>query len=440
MTKSLKYLLGGAFAVVVVMAGSALLLQTDIGQLLTGRWSFVKGVSVDRSTFFRLKVKLTYKGEPQDFDIVVGCNVRVIAYKYGGSTYEAGHVPVLYGRAMSDGKAVVVRTPNACGGETTANGWVRQGLLPVIVVYDDAKTLAFGTAYISDDAYKSPLSILGFGGATIEKATRAEFDQFRLNAPSNIVSRAQYHMTRHDPSGSYSNAPALHPPYPRMGRNCYAFERFRTPNYVQPLVRQMWPANRPKYWAAEPSFTSQFIGEITHRSLQRDTGGAIGEFSGTWPSESLAETGAATEARTSMIGPPQNLAYRPASYFPRTSDQADYLWPLDETKWPILIDKMRSRVISRLLLSGGATRGLAYCYTETGPKTVRLSSGEDVPRTPETYNNWMQIPEVIKVDDDLLQIPMNQNVNRYLGHLFFERDEFFYWPFQIDLGNLRGDV
>ena len=45
-----------------------------------------KSITNDDCTYYRLKVKLTYKGEPQDFDIVVGCNVRQVNYKEGGST------------------------------------------------------------------------------------------------------------------------------------------------------------------------------------------------------------------------------------------------------------------------------------------------------------------------------------------------------------------
>jgi hypothetical protein len=33
-------------------------------------------VTQDRGTYYRLKVKLAYKGEQQDFDIVVGCSCR----------------------------------------------------------------------------------------------------------------------------------------------------------------------------------------------------------------------------------------------------------------------------------------------------------------------------------------------------------------------------
>src|SRR5947209_14019310 len=105
-----------------LVAGGFLLLRSETGQALLGGWSFVS--SIDHGSYFRLKVNLTYKGEPQDFDIVVGCNVHSITYKENSSTYEAGLVPTVYGRRMSDGKGLVIRPPDACRGQTTANGRV----------------------------------------------------------------------------------------------------------------------------------------------------------------------------------------------------------------------------------------------------------------------------------------------------------------------------
>ena len=72
-----------ACAVAIGVAGYA-------GTPLADGLSFVKSIKQDHGTYYRLKVKLAYKGEPQDCDIVVGCNVRVINYKGGGNTYEAG--------------------------------------------------------------------------------------------------------------------------------------------------------------------------------------------------------------------------------------------------------------------------------------------------------------------------------------------------------------
>jgi hypothetical protein len=155
---------------------------------------FTKSIEIDRSSYYRLKVNLTYRGEPQDFDIVVGCNVRQINYRDNSRTLEVGLIPSVFGRRMSDGKGLVVRPPRACRGETTENGQVPADLLPVVVVYDDADTLAFGTAYLSEDAYESEQSVLTFGGATIETANELHFQTFRRTQP-NLVRPASYHTT-----------------------------------------------------------------------------------------------------------------------------------------------------------------------------------------------------------------------------------------------------
>ncbi len=42
---------------------------------------FVKSIEQDHGTYYRLKVKLAYWGTPQDFDIVVGCNLRQTNYE-----------------------------------------------------------------------------------------------------------------------------------------------------------------------------------------------------------------------------------------------------------------------------------------------------------------------------------------------------------------------
>ena len=170
----------------------AALWLTGIGPLLLGRWSFIQWAETDRGTYFRVKVDVDYKGEPQPFDIVVGCNVRRIRYKDGSGTYEAGLIPTVYGRRMSDGQALVVRPPDACNGQTTANGKVPPNFIPLMIVYDDADTLDFGIAYLSDDAYASPLSDLTFHEASIETATREEFDDFRENGSPNVVTPNSY--------------------------------------------------------------------------------------------------------------------------------------------------------------------------------------------------------------------------------------------------------
>src|SRR5579863_4883630 len=227
----------------LLLVGAFLGLRSELGQALLRHWSYVQSIVDDHGTYYRLKVKLTYWGVPEDFDIVVGCNVHIINYKGGGgSTYEVGLVPTVFGRRMYDGKALVVRPPSACRGETTANGKVQPDLLPLIVVYDNADTLDFGIAYLSEDAYESPLSVLTFGGATIEKATRAEFDEFR-RTQTNVVTRELYHSTM----GDYRQQ-GLKYVEGRFAYTCEGYTRYRLPDEIRTLSTKYWPEDRPEYW------------------------------------------------------------------------------------------------------------------------------------------------------------------------------------------------
>src|SRR5262245_1146013 len=127
-TRKLSLVLAGLLAVAIVFAA-----QSNFGQALFGRWTFTKSVTNDRSRFYRVIVNLAYKGEPQAFDIVVGCNVKLTTYRDNSRTSEIGLIPQVFGRRMKDGKAVVIAPPRACNGETTANGGVQPDLRPIII-------------------------------------------------------------------------------------------------------------------------------------------------------------------------------------------------------------------------------------------------------------------------------------------------------------------
>jgi hypothetical protein len=215
-----------------------------------GRWSFTKSVDVksagdNRATYFRLKVNLAYKGEPLDFDIVVGCNVRVTTYKDNDRTVEVGVAPMVYGLEMKDGRGVVVRPPEACDGQTTENGKVPKALLPLIVTYEKADAPWFGLAYASENAYDSPLSELKFFSASISKATREEWQEWRrTGAPKNFITYQLLGINEKNPW----EQPRWRPGYRAMGSICAAVSRVRLPEPVRDAIRPFWPASKPEYW------------------------------------------------------------------------------------------------------------------------------------------------------------------------------------------------
>lgn len=236
----------GLLAIIFV----GLLARSELGRLLLGRWSFTKSVDVrtpgsDRSTYYRLKVNLTYRGEPLDFDIVVGCRVKVTTYKDDDRTVEVGIAPMIFGLKTTNGHGVVVRPPQACNGETTDNGGIPQTLLPLIATYDSVAEPWFGVAYASEDAYDSPRSELKFLGATISKATLEEWQAWRqTEAPENFVTYALLGIN----SKNMWDFPKWKPGYRLMATDCLGASWVKLPDQVREIVRPFWPSDKPVYW------------------------------------------------------------------------------------------------------------------------------------------------------------------------------------------------
>jgi hypothetical protein len=397
------------------------------GKPLAGIPSFVKSVEEDHGTYYRLKVKLTYKGEPQDFNIVVGCNVREIIYKDNSTTYEAGLIPTVFGRRMSDGKGLVVRPPNACDGQTTANGEVPPDLLPVVVVYDDADTLTFGIAYLSEDAYEGPLSVLKFGGATIESATRSEFDEFR-RTQSNLVKRESYHSDIESDAGlKRLGFTRLTRPF---GSLCQGYMRFRIPTGLRELVRRSWPEARPKYWRADTYEAESAITKEIWSSEQIQT-----DRPGDPPRPSIsymefepaltADRGLANRVGGGLVAR-ERVHLFPPSIYPATDDYEAHRWPADRSQWLSFLATKDVLVTSDLDFRGGRTRGFAYCSVDP-----RTSADREVNAV------LAQKPKVFRVDgqDVVSKRPAIRGET-----WIFERDEYVFRFFDINLGSTRGDV
>jgi hypothetical protein len=373
----------------------------------------IDSVKTDRSTYYRLKVKLAYKGEPQDFDIVVGCNVRQTFYKEGGNTYEAGLVPTVFGRRMSDGKGLVVRPPNACRGETTANRRVQPDLLPVVVVYDDADRLDDGVAYLSEDAYESPLAVLEFGGATIEAATRDDFERFR-RTQANLVTREAYHSAL---SGAVvlkrlNLAAATH----ALAHICEGYERHQLDENMRNLVRPFWPESRPRYWA-----TTYDAEGAVHRELIQNPARRTWTFN-----ETAADLGLPTRTGGGLISAGRGDRF-PHTYYPATSDYRLDRWPEDKQRWASYVTSLGRVADMHVDFRDGETRGFAYCYARAlpGPELKDALSGKrSFARVGEEDVTAARAPE-----------------GPYAAPLWImERDEFVFHSFRIYLESTRGEV
>ncbi|CAN7318168.1 hypothetical protein [Rhizobium sp. LjRoot254] len=390
--------------------------------------SFVERATVDRSVYFRLKVDFTYRGEPKKFDIVVGCSVLNIRYKDGSGTYEPGMTPTVYGQRMSDGKAVVVRPPDACRGSTTANGEVPPNFLPVMIVYDDANTMGFGTAYMSDEAYDSPYSLMTFGKATIEKATREEFIDFRENGPPNAVTRSQYHSVQWNDTLKRLGLKRSHPAF---GWHCYGYSRWKLNAEQQAIVRKYWPAERPKYWTiADPKRLGAVTGEIVDST--RTPGGARmmrddGRIIASGGVNRDVDLGAMRRDGVSAVGFSRPFLVNAISLYPADMSMSQDKWPELPDERAAAYAALKSITTAGIEVDGGKKRGFAYCYDMEWPRQFQ--------RVVES------VPAGATVDGEAVQ----GTIDRWKGFgrtvpTIVERDQYLLRYEQYYLESTRGDV
>jgi len=417
-------------AAILVVSAAALvaLSQTEAGQLLLGRWTFTRSVEVDRGTYFRLKVKVAYKGEPQDFDIVVGCNVRWTSYKDNSRTYEAGLVPTLFGRRMSDGAGLVVRPPDACGGETTANSGVPAEFIPIIIVYDDADTMGFGTGYMTEDAYASPLSVLDFGGATIESATNEDFDEFRAEQ-TNIVTPAMYFS---DSQADLERHNLKAPPV-RFGQRCFGYSRFRLIGERRTAAQGLWPEDRPQYWRLSSKDKSALIASRAEL-VQTDDPDAVSHtryqfMRGVEPD--APDFGAPTHTGNGLIGP---KGIYPPSVYPDLGAWVSRPPAERMNEGALEILRNGPRVLASIDFRGGQTKGFAYCWSP--PSSLLSSGGYTGTEREAILGSYNDMSPVSLVDGTRIASSEPGATPAYI----VERDEYLFRTFQISLDSTRGGV
>jgi hypothetical protein len=412
----------------LLFVGIVAVLFTPIKWFLISSTSFVEKASVDRSVYFRLKVDFSYRGEPKTFDIVVACSVLNIRYKDGSGTYEPGMTPTVYGQRMSDGKAVVVRPPDACRGSTTENGEVPSNFLPVMIVYDDADTMGFGTAYMSDEAYDSPYSLMTFGKATIEKATREAFIDFRENGPPNAVTRSQYHSVQWDDTLKRLGLTRSHPAF---GWHCYAYSRWKLNAEQQAIVRKHWPAERPTYWTlADRKQLSNLSGEIVH-SAQTPDGGEMmrddGRIVASGGIDRSVDVGAMRRDGVSRVGSSRPYLVNAISLYPFDTTMSQDKWPELPNDRAAAYAALKSITTARIDVDGGKKRGFAYCYATEWPRQFqRVVEG---------------VPARATVDGETVQ----GVIDRFKGFgtlvpAIVERDQYLLRYQSYYLESTRGDV
>ncbi|PDT90668.1 hypothetical protein CO669_06655 [Bradyrhizobium sp. Y36] len=429
---SMKAKIALLFLVGVVASAAAIVAakHSPVIQALRGNWDFVKSVQEETGTYYRLKVKLAYKGEPQDFDIVVTCGGRQINYADGSRTSELGVAPGVFGRRMSDGKGLVLVPPQACRGETTENGGVAKDLLPAVVVFDDAETLAFGTAYMSDDAYDSPLSVLRFGGATIERADRKGFDQFRREQ-ANLITRSSY-WTRAGAAALKSRGiPAARIP---MGVVCFSYARYRLFGQGKDRAHELWPAERPRFWLPATQHDSEAIHPFTygHPVLTDHDGATPYPANQVMQHEFVPTLGM---PRRGLDRPEKHTRFIASSYYPDIGGWITLPWPPDAATRAETLLRNGPHVGASIDFRDGATRGFGYCRPTVSefPTGVEYSDPNAHPSIP-----YIRLPQVNFIDG--IEVSGHSNWGGMGPPMIIERDEFVFRSFTFGFATLWGDV
>ena len=210
-------------------------------------------VNKPQGFFYRFNANFSHKGEKLNFDYVVACNIRVTVYRGGDRSDDSFYSPKVMMMPTSDGGAVLLRTIDACKGQTTANGEVPADLFPMAIWFDDVNDMTFGWGYATEDAYENELSQLEFHEATIEAASREDWDAWREASakdfkPTGMIT-TPWGWSYSGPENQRYGGQRYDASRRLIARNCHGYARVRLPENVRANIRYHWPEHRPRYWS-----------------------------------------------------------------------------------------------------------------------------------------------------------------------------------------------
>jgi hypothetical protein len=393
----------------VALTGVAWQLWPSIPNFITP--SFATSTE-DRSVFYRLVSRYQYGSEAIDFDIVVGCAVRVTRYGDGEKSYDATRDPVIFAKAASDGSAIAQIVSSACDGETTANGKVPDDFLPGAIWFERKDDFSFGIAYVTEDAFENPKSRLRFLGASIVEATRAEWEAFQPIAAQNLIDPKPF--TWEDPSISEEEVRANLWDMEKIKQwrkriNCYLVSKFQfTDPAARAVVAEYWPANRPRFWTLPTEAYSQLADRIKLHNRAKMYGRPMSDL---YHYGYYRALGFASRAGGGLLH----------SYHKPYDPVPPIIYPLradDGVPWITPSLASASTIYRYVDVAGGANQGLAYCYS-----SFRLVDSISTTHVPD----YRQRQFLTRIDEELIE---GEADNTSLGpdrpSYFFENDEFFY--------------
>jgi hypothetical protein len=364
--------------------------------------------------YFRLKASYTHAGKPIDFDIVVACGIRVDRYRSGDSGFLAARYPRFFVKETHDGHAVMQIVPIACRGETTTGGEVPEDFLPGVIWFDKPGDYRFGIAYFSEDAFENPNSQLKFRGASIAKATRAEWEVFDSGASGNEGMKRRYYD---GPFYSTDDAKRIALADGReveaaYARSCSGVIRFKLSMAARQAIRKYWPSEKPEFWISGDGSsgpwndldrlrkTTQIFAD-GYRYREHLNGG------------NYKYGGFPTRAIGGMINGIYPII--PSEIFPTRFDRG--------IPWVFNDDVGNSPYLTKdVEVNTGPGKGFLYCYTTLNPGEGKL----EVP-----IPNFRSREARIRVDGKFVVTPKLLNSN--WPSRFFERDEYLYVKFTVGL-------
>jgi hypothetical protein len=262
--------------------------------------------------------------------------------------------------------------------------------------------------------------VLTFGGATIEAATRRDFDRFR-RSQTNLVTRDLYWTGKG--AAETIKRMGLTPAAKPFADTCEAYKRYEIPKEARALVRESWPDEKQRYWVSETRGDPHRYGAQNDlvRAIVRSRS-ATGPVPG-WE----ADYGMPTRRGGGIIDG-SGLLF-PAAYYPAANDFRSDRWPTDRSQWPAYVAAHETFADADIDFRGGATKGFAYCFA--------MREGMLDP-------HWRDIVHrkaiVARIDGQ----DVVSNRAPWLGAsrpiLLLDRDEYAFIVLYFGLGSPRGDV
>lgn len=277
-----------------------------------------------KTDFFRFKAKYIVKatGEVIQFDLVWPCfaveardrsgeSIGIFLKRPGGYFNGVERFP----KVTSDGHVLAVNIVSGCNGRTTANGGVPADLTPFVTWYDDPNDMTTGWKYATEDAYRSPAATIEFKGASIESASRADFEAWKKEAvngfrPLGLV-RSPYGFDfwqLHDDSVAVA---------------CFGVRKLPLPPSVREAAAAAWPDSRPQFWTEDAAVAEKpEAAEKLHDAFFRARRDGVPFGATNYDSYAIAPDAGADSVATESNGAVGKPKLKPAVVFPQT------YWPL----------------------------------------------------------------------------------------------------------------